>query len=211
MLDILAPAIASGTLLGLSAGLAPGPLMTLVLSETLSRGTRAGLRVAAAPLITDFPVIALCVYTLSWLTDTPWVLGAIAAAGGLFVLHLAWETWNSQPPDAGELLRPGGSLRRGILTNILSPHPYLFWITVGCPILIEGAAQSIWVPAAFLSAFYLCLCGAKIIVAIATGKSRSFLTGAAYKGILKALGFALAVFALLFLRDAWLLFTQGAL
>ena len=43
-----------GTVLGLSAGLAPGPLLTLVISETLQHDIRAGIKVAVAPFITGF-------------------------------------------------------------------------------------------------------------------------------------------------------------
>jgi threonine/homoserine/homoserine lactone efflux protein len=34
---------------GLSAGLSPGPLLTLVIAETLKRGIAAGIRIAVAP------------------------------------------------------------------------------------------------------------------------------------------------------------------
>lgn len=40
-----------GTVLGLSAGFAPGPLLALVISETLRHGIPAGVRVALAPII----------------------------------------------------------------------------------------------------------------------------------------------------------------
>jgi threonine/homoserine/homoserine lactone efflux protein len=46
-----------GMVLGLSAGLSPGPLLALVISETIGLGIRAGIRVALAPLISDIPVL----------------------------------------------------------------------------------------------------------------------------------------------------------
>lgn len=54
----------SGILLGLSGGLAPGPLLTLVASETLRHGARAGVRVALAPLLTDLPIVLATVSLL---------------------------------------------------------------------------------------------------------------------------------------------------
>ena len=50
-------ALASGILLGLSAGLAPGPMLALVLAQTLRHGTREGCKVALTPLVTDPPII----------------------------------------------------------------------------------------------------------------------------------------------------------
>ena len=55
----------------------------------------------------------------------------MSLAGGAFILYLAWETFRAQPPAPGEVGGPSRSLSKGIVTNFLSPHPYLFWITVG--------------------------------------------------------------------------------
>ena len=43
--------------LGLAAGFAPGPLLVLVISETLQHSTRAGIKVAFAPVITDLAIV----------------------------------------------------------------------------------------------------------------------------------------------------------
>ena len=51
------PFLFAGLVLGLSGGLVPGPLLTLVASETLRHGAAAGIRVALAPLLTDAPII----------------------------------------------------------------------------------------------------------------------------------------------------------
>ena len=43
-----------------------------------------------------------------------------------------------------------GSVRRGALVNVLNPHPWIFWITVGVPILGDGSdtrrPRSSWSP-----------------------------------------------------------------
>ncbi len=49
--------IVTAAFLGLSGGLTPGPLLTLVVSETLKYGTQAGIKVSLAPLLTDTPII----------------------------------------------------------------------------------------------------------------------------------------------------------
>ena len=52
---ILGLAIAGATL-GIVEGIKPGPLLTMVIRETLSGGLRAGLWTAAAPIFTDGPL-----------------------------------------------------------------------------------------------------------------------------------------------------------
>jgi hypothetical protein len=44
-------ALASGVLLGFSCGLAPGPLLALVLAQTLRHGAREGYKIALTPLV----------------------------------------------------------------------------------------------------------------------------------------------------------------
>ena len=61
--------LASGVVFGLSAGLSPGPLLTLVISETLKHGTRSGIKVALAPLITDTPIVMLAITVVSQVSD----------------------------------------------------------------------------------------------------------------------------------------------
>jgi threonine/homoserine/homoserine lactone efflux protein len=52
-------ALASGVLLGLSCGLAPGPLLALLLAQTLWHGPREGCKIALTPLVTDAPIIVV--------------------------------------------------------------------------------------------------------------------------------------------------------
>jgi len=47
----------TGLMLGLTAGVAPGPLLTLVVSQTLRYGVREGIKIAIAPIFTDLPII----------------------------------------------------------------------------------------------------------------------------------------------------------
>ena len=163
--------VALGLALGLGAGLAPGPLLAVMLAATLERGFAAGARVAAAPLVTDVPIVALCVLVLQGLPEE--VLAALSLAGAAFVLHLAVDAWRGDERAETDAV---GDLRRGALVNVLSPHPWLFWITVGGPLLVDAADRSITLAAGFLVAFYLLLIGTKIAIAavVAAGRRDSW-------------------------------------
>jgi threonine/homoserine/homoserine lactone efflux protein len=71
----------AGIILGLSAGLSPGPLLALVISQTLKHGVREGVKVALAPLITDAPIILLTFFVLTKLSRADFALGVISVAG----------------------------------------------------------------------------------------------------------------------------------
>lgn len=202
-------ALASGVLLGLSAGLAPGPLLALVLAQTLRYGPREGCKVAFSPLLTDAPIIALAVLVALNLGQLRPLLGFVSICGAVFVLYLAWETFHpvSAPLDV-EVEHPG-SWHRGVLTNFLSPHPWLFWLTVGAATLTRAIAQSWLAGVAFLCGFYALLVGSKVLLALLAGKSRSLLSGPAYRLIMCSLAVLLAGFALLLFREGVRQFTTN--
>jgi threonine/homoserine/homoserine lactone efflux protein len=149
-----------GLALGLGAGLAPGPLLVLVVGATLARGFQAGVRVAATPLITDAPIVLLSVLVLRQLPED--VLAGLSLAGALVVGYLAWEALHGR---ADEQRGSGADLRRAALVNLLSPHPWMFWLTVGGPLLVEAGQRSTALAVAFVGGFYATLVGAKIALA----------------------------------------------
>ena len=197
--------IGAGVVLGLSSGFAPGPLLALVIAQTLRYGPREGIKISIAPLITDAPIIALSVFLVSRFAAIQAVLGAISLAGGLFVLYLAWETFRAEDPSAGEANDTPGSIGRGIAVNALSPHPYLFWITVGSPVIIRSYSESPVSAILFILSFLVCLIGAKVIIALLVSRSKKILTGKAYRFIMGFLGIALFVFAVILIRDGLVL------
>ncbi len=197
--------LGAGAAFGLAAGLSPGPLIALVITQTVRHGPREGLKVAAAPLITDAPIVLGSVLLLSRLSSSDAVLGIIAVVGGLFVGYIAIDSVRTTRLDAGDGAGEPRSWRQGALVNALSPHPYLFWLTVGAPILVTAAAAGPAGPVAFLVGFYACLVGSKVAVAGAVGASRGALTGRAYPWIMRALGAVLFAFAYLLLREGAIL------
>jgi len=190
-----------GTLLGLSAGLAPGPLLTLVISETLQHDIKSGVKVALAPFITDLPIIVLTVFILAKLSNFHNILGLIALTGGCVILFMGYESLSTQGVELNLREAKPKSLTKGILVNALSPHPYLFWFSVGAPTITRAQSQSIFAAAAFVCSFYALLVGSKIMLAILVGKSKNFLVGKVYIHTMRVLGLALCVLALALFRD----------
>ncbi len=174
-----------GLSLGLGAGIAPGPLLALVLSEGLRGGFAAGARVAVAPLITDAPIVVASVLVLGRLP--PGWLDGLAVAGGAFVALLGLRALVERPAVEPARVRDG--LRRAVVANAASPHPWLFWATVGGPLLATHPAAS---GAGFLTAFYATLVAVKVTVAAAVAAGRrSLLGGRGYAIALRASGLVL--------------------
>lgn len=192
-----------GILLGLSAGFAPGPLLTLVITETLRYGMGAGVRVACAPILTDLPIIVLTFAVLAKLSEFNPILGAISFLGAAFVAYMGYESFRMKGVEINPEYAASYSFRKGIAVNLLNPHPYLFWLSVGTPLLLKGMDESFVSATAFILGFYVFLVGSKISLAVIVGRSRSFLKGNVYVFIMRFLGLALFVFAALLLRDGF--------
>jgi threonine/homoserine/homoserine lactone efflux protein len=199
-----------GLSLGLSAGLSPGPLSALLVASTLRSGLAGGLRVALAPLLTDLPIIILAVLLVDRMPHG--ALRWLGPIGGLVVAWMAIETLRSArsssfPDDAAPAAAPAADPRRelwrGVLVNATNPHPYLFWATVGAPILVKGWRASPWLALAFLLPFYALLVGSKVVLAWLVSRGAGRLSQTWYRRILAGSGVLMLVMAGVLIRQFW--------
>ena len=186
----------AGITLGIYAGLVPGPLLVLLISQTLKHGHREGVKVAFSPLITDIPIIIVSLILLSFVAGYNLILGIISIFGGLYIFYLAYESFKTKGLPGDVDIEKPNSLKKGVTINFLNPSPYLFWITVGGPLIITTYTGNIFSPLVFIVSFYAFLVGSKIVLAFAAGKSRDLLTGRPYLYIMRTLGVAMVIFAL---------------
>lgn len=191
----------TGAAFGLAAGLAPGPLQTLAVSETLRHGRWSGIRVGLAPLLSDIPIVTATVLLLDRMSDADSLLGVLAFLGASFLVYLAVENFRAQPVASAAASAAPRSLRKGVLTNLLSPHPYLFWLTVGAPFMLATARDDLGGAAAFVGGFYVALIGCFAGLVLLVGQARARLTERPYLLVVRLLGVVLLVFAALLVRE----------
>jgi threonine/homoserine/homoserine lactone efflux protein len=117
--------IVQGIGYGLAAAAQPGPFQTYLISQTLIKGWKRTLPAALAPLLSDGPIIALCLLVLSQVPI--WFQRFLYIAGGLFVLYLAYSTYKTWKNF--DLTIPGieagtqQSVLKAALINTLNPNP----------------------------------------------------------------------------------------
>jgi len=202
---ILASAFA-GFLLAIIEGVKPGPLLTMVIRETLSGDLRSGLWTASAPIFTDGPLIIVSFFFASLIADNSGILVLISILGAAFMFKMGIECFNIEPPSVTMILEPVSSKKafgRGVLTNILNPNVYVFWFLIGGPIMAASVEAEPLAPIAYALSFILCIILVKCGVAIAIYRLRDGMPIHIYKGVLTVCGFAMILFAAGYLGFAW--------
>ena len=90
---------AAGIALGIMEGIRPGPLLTMVIRETLTGGWSAGARAASAPIFTDGPLIVVSVLLSGWIAEQPTLLFLISILGAGFLVWFGVDCFRIEPPD----------------------------------------------------------------------------------------------------------------
>jgi threonine/homoserine/homoserine lactone efflux protein len=202
---IVASAFA-GFLLAIIEGIKPGPLLTMVIRETLSGDLRSGLWTASAPIFTDGPLIIVSFLFASLIADNPGILVFISILGAAFMFKMGVECFNIEPPSVAILLEPISSRKafgRGVLTNLLNPNVYIFWFLIGGPIMAASVEAEPLAPIAYAVSFILCIILVKCGVALAIYRLRDGMPIHIYRAVLTACGFAMILFAVGYLGFAW--------
>ncbi|MCC7410599.1 MAG: LysE family translocator [Gammaproteobacteria bacterium] len=200
--------VTAATMLGLSAGLTPGPLLALVVRESLRHGFGAGTRMAVAPLVTDLPLLGIVLALAPVLAAHERWLGALSLVGAAVLAWLAFDTFRALNGPV-VTVAPPAALRTGVIANLSNPAPYLFWLGVGAPLIARSAAGGWWRVAAFIGAFYACLVGGKILLTWLVARSRGRLDSLWYRSIMRFLGALLCGFAVILARDGIWRYTGG--
>ena len=176
-------------------------MLALVISETIKGNRRNGIAIALSPLITDLPIILISIFLLKSLAGTTLILAGLSIIGGLFVAYLGVQNLRFKQIKERDTLDYRNSLKYGVIANVLSPHPYLFWITIGAPLYIKSTGENSSVFIAFLVGFYIFLIGSKISLALLSEAIKGFIHSTTYKNIMKFMGIILIVLAFLLIFD----------
>ena len=125
-----------------AAAIQPGPLQAYLLSSVAQRGWKRTLPASFAPMISDGPIALLVLLVLNHITET--MSSVLQAAGGVFLIYLAWASYRQWKNQTTTIPETNGSAPRTLfqaaMVNILNPNPYLGWSLVLGPAVL-GAWQ----------------------------------------------------------------------
>ena len=208
--DLVIGLALAGITLGIVEGVKPGPLLTTVIKETLTNGFKGGIRAASAPFFTDGPLILFSIFMAGYIADQPLLFCGIAVLGAIFLTRMGMECFNPEIPDIGATdVDLTQSLKKGILTNLLNPNAYIFWLLIGGPLMATAADSEPIAPFAYAISFLVSIVLVKITIAYFFSKAQVNLSSDRYLLTLKICGFAMFIFAGSFIFKAYDLWQNG--
>lgn len=118
----------------LAIELTPGPNMAYIVLLSAQRGRAAGLLAACGVALGLLAIGMLAALGFAQVVrDTPWLYQALRWAGVAYLVYLAWDCWRearAPQPEVKQAQALAAAFRRGLVTNLLNPKAFLFYITV---------------------------------------------------------------------------------
>lgn len=205
MADLMALGFGS-FVLALSGALVPGPMFSATLAGSHRKGFWFGPLVVLGHALAEAPVVVLLLLGLTTVLTNDWVLVTIGSVGAVALVWMGVGLVRQARRPAEDVQEPGfvrlGAVPTGIITSVVNPYWYVWWVTQPTP-LLAGAASLGW---AGVAAFFIGHISADLAwysaASFSISRGRSLLEGRAYKVLLVLCALILFVMAGLFAKLA---------
>ena len=196
-------------LIGFTGAMMPGPVTTLIVTETARRGFIAGPLITIGHALLELAMVLALVFGLGDLLKQNAVAGTIGLLGGFFLLWMGFDIVRSawQGKVSFDTTRDvsasssGNPIIAGILTSVANPYWILWWATVGAAYLITFRAFGIVGIVAFYIGHTLADWVWNNVVAFVVATGRRVMTDRVYRGILIVCGAFLIALSFYFVNS----------
>jgi threonine/homoserine/homoserine lactone efflux protein len=198
----------SSLLIAYSGALMPGPMLTVVVTETPRQGARAGPLVVLGHAILELTLLILLVIGLGPILKHEAVQAVLQIAGGLMLVWTAVSMIVALARHRVSIDWEGGAgggkaraVLMGIVSSLANPYWTIWWVTIGLGLLTKAYALGI----AGLVAFYLGHITGDLswysLVSGALAAGKRFITLRVYRTMLSVVAAFLLVLAAWFLTS----------
>jgi threonine/homoserine/homoserine lactone efflux protein len=127
---------AVGFVLGLTGAMAPGPLLTVTITESARRGGHVGPLVILGHGILELLLLLLIVFGLGSLLANRVLYTIVSFVGGIVILYMGISILRGLPAyrlaaaeeGSGKHLHP---VLAGIVISLSNPYWFIWWLTIG--------------------------------------------------------------------------------
>ena len=134
---------ATSFVVGLSGAMVPGPMLTVTISDSLKKGFLTGPLVVLGHFIGELTIILIIFAGLGWFIGSSTAVFLIGTLGGFVMVIMGYRILSTSDSlkdmEADKVNSKGyGSVLNGVLTSILNPFFFIWWITVGWAFMFKG-------------------------------------------------------------------------
>lgn len=202
-------------LVAFSGALAPGPMLTLVVSSVAKKGFWTSFFIVVGHSLLELAVVISFFLGVLKYLENPIIVKIIGILGGLFLLYLGIDIIISifkkkYIIDFKSIVKKrtitgkstGIIITKGVLISLMNPYWYIWWITIGAAFIIKSVEFNI--PG--ISSFYLGHISADFIwylfIGFLINTGRKFFNQKIYNGILAACSLFLFYLGIRFIIEA---------
>jgi threonine/homoserine/homoserine lactone efflux protein len=202
--------------IGFSGALTPGPLLTVVIARSSTRGVKAAALLSVGHALLELLVVVLFIGGLSVVFEREGVRGVIGLVGGaVLVLMGAGMVWSARR-DAGPVelaaSTAGGQESRwwaaqtlglGALVSATNPYWIGWWATVGAALATKALAAGRGGSAAFYLGHISSDFAWYLLVGLLVARGARRLNSIWYTRAIAVCGVGLAVLGVWFIKSGW--------
>lgn len=200
---------AGAFVVGLSGAMAPGPVLTVTISETLKRGFRAGPLIVLGHAILEIILLLLIVAGLGPFFQHPIVTTVFLSAGGAVLLWMGGRMIATNKRTTEEALHaegtasPYGPVLAGIVLSVSNPFWIIWWATIGMGFITKSLEHGIGGLLCFYFGHILADLAWYSFVAFSVSAGRRLCPPKIYRVVFIACGVALMYLGGLFISKAF--------
>ncbi|MBQ9873998.1 MAG: LysE family transporter [Thermoguttaceae bacterium] len=171
LLTTYASAASLGAGFGINGSISPGPMQTLLISETLLNGVKSSWRVAIISLVSDPIALTIAILALTNLPD--WAVACFAFAGATVLFKIAWGAIKTKSEDFELKKKAPISFFQIWLANVTNPNLWIYSFTINGIAISEFWKQGGFpLSATYVFAFYSTMIACNFATAFIVGAMR---------------------------------------
>lgn len=194
-MDGILEVLALGFLIGLTGALAPGPTLVATINSALKDGWTAGPKIVMGHVVVEAIVFFLIAFKLSKAASEHQSLIALVGGMALIIfgfLTIRGSTGDSLGFEVGGI--SGNPYIAGIVTSASNPYFWIWWLTAGSAMILDGLRGGILMAAMFVVGHWGADLGWYTVVSTSIDRGRTVLSGANYRRALIGCGLFLMLF-----------------
>jgi threonine/homoserine/homoserine lactone efflux protein len=193
--ETVGPALELGAyafVIALTGAMAPGPLLTVTITETVRRGRLSALLLLVGHALLEAALLVGFAFGLQEFLGRDAVSTALAVIGGVFLLWMGGSllydaingrlTLDMDPTD--EKASRFGPVTTGAAVSLSNPYWTMWWVTIGVKLASDGLALGPLGVATFFIGHELADFAWYALVIVAVHSGRRFLTDRLYRWVI---------------------------